>query len=184
MDTIDMAFYNTIHSVLKLDFQIDCKHPITLAKIEHTCAPNGLISDPVLNGYLHLLGQDLAKTQSSEFSFHIFDTVMANQICQESLTPEFKPPFRRRRRGSPPRTLWVPEVRDLTSLIFFFDHLLYVQFNIFDKTLLLLPWFLPTEKHWILVAINTRAQSICVYDSLTAGDHIVMTVSKVCVDLL
>lgn len=113
MNMIDKAFFNTIHSVLDLDFSVDGKHPITLAKIQKTSAPYGLISDPILNGYLHLLATDLTRMNSMRPTFHIFDTLLADCIRDGNLNGDLKPPVHgnisKQKRKLPP-TLWVPEV--------------------------------------------------------------------------
>lgn len=85
MDTIDNSFYTAIHSVTDLDFIVDGKHPITLDKIKQTSAPDGLISDPVMNGYLHLLTTDIKCTNSTRMPFHIFDTLLADHIRNADL---------------------------------------------------------------------------------------------------
>jgi hypothetical protein len=109
MSTIDKAFYNAIYGQSELEFMINGKYPISSAKIQQTSAPDDLISETVLNGYLHLLNMDVAHTRSLSFSYHIFDTLLADQLQNTPLKPDLKPPVMAK-TGRSVHRLWVPEV--------------------------------------------------------------------------
>ncbi|KAF8575081.1 cysteine proteinase [Ramaria rubella] len=136
----DQVFYDTLCQESNLYFFVDQKYLITAAQIQQVQKPDGRLCDVILNGYLHLWAADMSKLNHTT-TCKIFDTFLADRLRDTPTKPQFKPPCASKKKGKLHPQRWVPEC-------------------------LILPWFVPKNQHWILVAINTSSRTIRVYDSL------------------